>query len=117
MNHCSPKPESLPTLFGFVHNRMRKLAVVAAGVVALSVGMFGAEPASPPSNDQTLSPLPNEQGLFQFEIFQLPGHSGPTFLLRGADGKLWFSNIGRHDIARFDIGRRQLRTFRLHPTS
>jgi hypothetical protein len=40
-----------------------------------------------------------------------------TFLLEGADGNLWFSNIVRHEIARFDIGRRQLRTFRLHPTS
>jgi virginiamycin B lyase len=117
MNHGSRKSASLPTLFGSVHNQMRRLAVVAAGVVVLAVGGFGAGPASSLSNSQTLSSLANEQGGFEFEIFPLPRPSGPTFLLKGGDGNLWFSNIGRHEIARFDIRRHQLRTFPLHPTS
>jgi streptogramin lyase len=93
------------------------IALVAAGVVALATGMSVAQAASPFGVDQILSTAQGEPGLFQFEIFQLPKKSGPTFLLKGADGNLWFSNINRHQIARFDIARRQLRTFPLHPTS
>jgi virginiamycin B lyase len=97
---------------------MRYVAVlVAAGVVALATGMAAAQTPSRLSVDEVLSSSQGDPGLFQFEIFQLPKRSGPTFLLKGADGNLWFSNIGRHQIARFDIARRQLRTFPLHPTS
>jgi len=91
-------------------------ALVAAGVVALAAGMFPTGSAAP-LGGEVLPPSRIEQALFEYEVFQLPPRSGPTFLLKGADGNLWFSNIGRHQIARFDIVRRQLRTFRLHPTS
>jgi len=114
MSRGSRKPELLPAFFRSIHNQMRRLTVIAAGVVVLAAGVLGAEPASPLSYYQALQ---NEQRRFEFEIFPLPRHSGPTFLLRGGDGNLWFSNIGRHQIARYDIRRRQLRTFALHPTS
>jgi streptogramin lyase len=93
------------------------VALIAAGVVALATGMSAAQTPSPFGVDEVLSLSQGDPGLFQFEIFQLPKRSGPTFLLKGADGNLWFSNIRRHQIARFNIERRQLRTFPLHPTS
>jgi streptogramin lyase len=93
------------------------VALVAAGVVALATGMSAAQTSSPFSVDEALSPSQGDAELFQFKIFELPRKSGPTFLLKGKDGNLWFSNIGRHQIARFDIARRQLHTFPLHPTS
>ena len=93
------------------------VALVAAGVVALATGMFAAQTPSPFGVDEVLSLSQGDPGLFQFEIFQLPKRSGPTFLLKGADGNLWFSDIRRHRMARFDIARQQLRTFPLHPTS
>jgi streptogramin lyase len=92
------------------------VALIAAGVVALAIGVSVAQTPSPFSVDEVLSSQ-GDPGLFQYKIFQLPKRSGPTFLLKGKDGNLWFSNIGRHQIARFDIRRRQLRTFALHPTS
>jgi streptogramin lyase len=99
-------------------NTFRILASLAAGFAALSAGMFTAGSASPLGIGQTLSPLRIERGLFQFDLYQLPAGSRPTFLLKGADGNLWFSNIGPNQIARFDVSRRQLRTFPLpHPNS
>ena len=86
---------------------MRHLvALVAAGVVALATGMSAAQTPSPFSVDEVLSASQGDPGLFQFKIFELPKRSGPTFLLKGGDGNLWFSNINRHEIARFDIKRR-----------
>lgn len=93
------------------------VALIAAGVVALATATFAADAPSPLIVDEILSSSQSGPGLFQYEVFELPKRSGPTFLLKGADNKLWFSNIDRHEIARFDIRRRQLRTFRLHPTS
>src|SRR5580704_17597252 len=93
------------------------ITLVAAGVIALATGMSTAQTALPFIAEEGFSTSQGDPGLFQFEIFQLPKGSGPTFLLKGKDGNLWFSNIGRHEIARFDIRRRQLRTFPLHPTS
>lgn len=77
------------------------------------VGMLAAGPALPLVIAQSLVPLRIDQGLFQYEIFQLPLNSGPTFLLQGPDGNLWFSNKIANQIARFDIGRHELRTFPL----
>src|ERR1700722_3433756 len=59
MRHSSRKSESFPVFFGSARHQVRKLAVVAAGVVALAVGAFGAEPGSPVSHDQILSPIQN----------------------------------------------------------
>jgi len=76
-------------------------------------GMLIAGSALPLAFAQTLAPLRVDRGLFQFEIYQLQHGSGPTFLLKGPDGNLWFSNIGLNQIATFDIVRQELRTFPL----
>jgi virginiamycin B lyase len=115
MSCCSRKSESLPTFFKSLHNQMRRIAAVAAGVVVLAVGMCRAQVS--PESDTVLSAAQSGQGLFQYQIFQLPPRSGPTFLLKGGDGNLWFSNINSHQIARFDNASQQLRTFPLRRTS
>jgi virginiamycin B lyase len=89
----------------------RSLLSVAGGIVLLSAVTFTSVSAAP------LNASRHQRGLFHFEIFQLKKHTGPTFLLRGGDGNLWFSNVGKHQIASFDIARGQLRTFPLRPTS
>jgi virginiamycin B lyase len=90
----------------------RRRVMGAAGIVALLEILAGG-PASPLAFAQILAPLRADKGLFQFEIYQLPPRSGPTFLLKGPDGNLWFSNIDSNQIARFDIARQELRTFPL----
>ncbi len=76
-------------------------------------GLLAAASAAPLTFAQALAPSQADQGLFQFEIYKLQPASGPTFLLKGPDGNLWFSNVGLNQIATFDIARQELRTFPL----
>lgn len=75
--------------------------------------MLAAGSAAPLAFAQALAPSHVDQGLFQFEIYKLQPASGPTFLLQGPDGNLWFSNVGLNQIATFDIARQELRIFPL----
>ena len=53
---------------------------------------------------QTLQPILVDGGLFRYEAYQLPPGSGPTFLLEGPDGDLWFSKR-REGWTHYDIRR------------
>lgn len=52
-------------------------------------------------------------GGFRYLVRQLQRGTGPTFLVEGPDGDLWFSNVGSNSIARFEIATQQLRAYRL----
>jgi streptogramin lyase len=55
----------------------------------------------------------SDQGSFRFRLHQLPAHTGPTMLVTGPDGNLWFSNVGSNDIRRFEVATQRMSVFPL----
>jgi len=87
-------------------------SVPAVAHIAALAGMLAAGVVSPVAVAQP-GTVRAGQGSFQYQIVQLPPGSGPTFLLQGPDGNLWFSDKPANQIARYDIGRKNLVTFPL----